>query len=127
MDPDPEALTGSLLIIAASLVASAFFSGLELAYVSANRLQIELDAKQSFRGRLIARLIARPQLFIGSMLVGNNLALVFCGLETGKLLGMALFGTPDWTLAASPLLALSSQTAATTVIIATSATRPTTV
>lgn len=117
MDPDPEALTGSLLIIAASLVASAFFSGLELAYVSANRLQIELDAKQSFRGRLIARLIARPQLFIGSMLVGNNLALVFCGLESGKLLGMALFGTPDWTLAASPLLALSSQTAATTVVV----------
>ncbi len=117
MDPDPEALTGSLIVIAVSLVASAFFSGLELAYVSANRLQIELDAKQSFSGRLIARLIARPQLFIGSMLVGNNLALVFCGLESGRLLGTALFGTPDWTVASSPLLALSSQTAATTIVV----------
>ena len=114
---DPEDLTTSLLIIAASLVASAFFSGLELAYVSANRLQIELDAKQGLRGRLIARLIARPQLFIGSMLVGNNLALVFCGLESGKLLGMALFATPDWTQASLPFLALTTQTAATTIVV----------
>jgi putative hemolysin len=114
---DPEDLTTSLLIIAASLVASAFFSGLELAYVSANRLQIELDAKQGFRGRLIARLIARPQLFIGSMLVGNNLALVFCGIESGELLGMALFGTPDWMKADSRFLALTTQTAATTMVV----------
>ena len=114
---DPEDLTTSLLIIAASLAASAFLSGLELAYVSANRLQIELDAKQGLRGRLVARLIARPQLFIGSMLIGNNLALVFCGLETGKLLGMALFGTPDWTEADFQFLALTTQTAATTIVV----------
>ena len=77
MDPDPSS---PLIIVALSLVASAFFSGMEMAFVASSRLQTELDAQQSFRGKLIAYLSGHPQLFIATMLVGNNLALVLCGM-----------------------------------------------
>jgi putative hemolysin len=106
-----------LLIIAASILASGFFSGMEIAYVSANRIQGKLDAEQSFQGRLIAHLSQRPQLFIATMLVGNNLALVFCGLESGSLISEWLFKVPDWTVAAHPITALITQTGITTAVI----------
>ncbi len=114
MDPDPAS---SLLIILASLVASAFFSGMEIAFVSANRLQLELDAKQTWQGVLLAHLSKRPQWIIATLLVGNNLALVFCGMESGELIANWLFGVSDWNEAASPVLALGSQTVFTTLIV----------
>ena len=114
MDPDPAS---SLLIILASLVASAFFSGMEIAFVSANRLQLELDAKQTWQGVLLAHLSKRPQWIIATLLVGNNLALVFCGMESGELIAHWLFGVSDWNEAASPVLALGSQTVFTTLIV----------
>ena len=114
MDPDPAS---SLLIILASLVASAFFSGMEIAFVSANRLQLELDAKQTWQGTLLAHLSKRPQWMIATLLVGNNLALVFCGMESGELIANWLFGVSDWNEASSPVLALGSQTVFTTLIV----------
>lgn len=114
MDPDPSS---SFLIIGISLLASAFFSGMEIAFISANRLQIELDSQQGWRGRLLAHLASRPQLFISTMLVGNNLALVFCGLESGTLISEWLFNVSDWPQANHPFLALTVQTGITTVII----------
>ncbi len=114
MDPDPAS---SLLIILASLVASAFFSGMEIAFVSANRLQLELDAKQTWQGTLLAHLSKRPQWMIATLLVGNNLALVFCGMESGELIADWLFGVSDWNEASSPVLALGSQTVFTTLIV----------
>ena len=114
MDPDPSS---SLIIIGLSILASAFFSGMEIAFVSANRLQIELDSKQSLRGRLLAHLSNKPQLFIATLLVGNNLALVFCGLESGALISEWVFHVADWTQATHPILVLSTQTAITTLVI----------
>lgn len=114
MDPDPSS---TLLIIALSLLASAFFSGMEIAYVSANRLQLELDSKSTWQGKILAHLAARPQLFIATMLVGNNLALVFCGLESGALISNAIFQVDDWTVAANPFAVLATQTALTTAVI----------
>lgn len=114
MDPDPAS---SFTIIGISLLASAFFSGMEIAFISANRLQIELDAQQGWRGRLLAHLASRPQHFIATMLVGNNLALVFCGLESGTLISEWLFHVSDWPQAEHPFLALSIQTGITTLII----------
>ena len=114
MDPDPA----SFLLLLSSLLASAFFSGMEIAYVSANRLQAELDRKQGgLAGRIVEFLLRRQERFIATMLVGNNLALVVFGLESGKLLGQWLFGVPEWEQAPSPLLALSVQTAIATVVI----------
>lgn len=114
MEADPAS---SILIIVASLLASAFFSGTEIAFVSANRLQLELDAKQNWQGVLLNHLTQRPQWVIATLLVGNNLALVFCGMESGKLISNWIFHVPDWNVAASPVLALSTQTAMTTMVV----------
>ena len=92
MDPDPSS---SILILALSLLASAFFSGMEMAFVASSRLQTELKAQSSLRGKVIAALSNRPQLFIASMLIGNNLALVICGMESGALISEWLFGSRD--------------------------------
>ena len=87
MDPDASS---TILIIAASLVASGFFSGMEMAFVSANRLKVEMDSTKSLSGKLVASFFDRPQLFIACMLVGNNLALVLCGIESGALISQAI-------------------------------------
>ena len=81
MDPDPSS---SILILVLSLFASAFFSGMEMAFVASSRLQLNsTPPKAGVAGGGL--LNARPQLFIASMLVGNNLALVLCGIESGPL------------------------------------------
>jgi len=114
MDPDPA----SFLLLLSSLLASAFFSGMEIACVSANRLQTELDRKQGgLPGRIVEFLLRRPERFIATMLVGNNLALVVFGLESGAMIGRWIFGVAQWEMASSPLLALSTQTAIATVVI----------
>lgn len=67
--------------ISISLILSAFFSGLETAFVAANRLQIELDRKQGlFSGRLLSFFLKQEEHFITAMLIGNNIALVIFGI-----------------------------------------------
>ena len=114
MDPDPSS---SILILALSLLASAFFSGMEMAFVASSRLQTELNAQSSLRGKVIAALSNRPQLFIASMLVGNNLALVICGMESGSLISEWLFGVSGWQEATQPMLVLATQTLITTAVV----------
>lgn len=114
MDPDPE----SIALLIAALVASAFFSGMEIAYVSANRLQAELDRNQGgWAGRLVQHLLKHPERFIASMLVGNNLALVIFGLESGAMISSALFGVDGWESAQQPFAALAAQTGIATIVI----------
>ena len=80
-----------LLVIALSLVLSAFFSGMEIAFVSANRIHIEIEKKQdSFLAGILRRLTASPSKFIASMLIGNNLALVVYGYYMGRVLMVTL-------------------------------------
>ena len=69
------------------LLLSAFFSGMEIAFVSANKLKVELD-KQSGRAysRLLEGVLQSPAKFIATMLVGNNIALVVYGVMMAKLL-----------------------------------------
>jgi len=75
------------IVIFISLVFSAFFSGMEIAFVSANKLKIELDGK---RGNLLSKIVStfvkKPSYFIGTMLVGNNIALVVYGIFMAKIL-----------------------------------------
>ncbi len=76
-----------LILIIVALLLSAFFSGMEIDYVSSNRIHIELEKKQKgLLARLLSRLTASPSRFIASMLIGNNLALVIYGYYMGKLL-----------------------------------------
>ncbi len=69
------------LIILISMLASAFFSGIEMAYVSANKLYFELQAKQGVvTGQIMSAFLKQPSKFIGTMLIGNTLALVVYGI-----------------------------------------------
>ena len=80
-------LMTSGLFILICLLLSAFFSGMEIAFVSANKLKVELD-KQSGRvySRLLEGVLQSPAKFIATMLVGNNIALVVYGVMMAKLL-----------------------------------------
>lgn len=76
------------------LVLSALFSGSEIAYVSSNKLRVELKKKRdTFRSRILAGWFDHPASFIGTMLVGNNAALVAFSTMTTTLLGVTLIPT----------------------------------
>lgn len=80
-------MTLSIVIIVVSLLLSAFFSGMEIAYVSSNKIHIELEKKQGdFLGKLLGKLTAKPSKFITTMLIGNNIALVIYGFTMGDVL-----------------------------------------
>ena len=66
-----------LISIIITLVFSAFFSGMEIAFISANRLKIALDDKQGgVKAKILAYFAKKPTSFIGTMLLGNNVAIV---------------------------------------------------
>lgn len=80
-------MEGPLVIILVSLLFSAFFSGMEIAYVSANKIHLEIEKKQNnFIATVLKRITLRPSKFIATMLVGNNIALVIYGLFMGEVL-----------------------------------------
>lgn len=80
-----------ILIIFLAILLSAFFSGMEIAFVTSNRLRIELDRKQGVFGSEILKLFTNnPGQYIATMLIGNNIALVIYGLVFSKLLGPRL-------------------------------------
>lgn len=86
MDPSER-----LLYILITLIFSAFFSGLEIAFVSANRFKIELEKKQgNLTGRINSFFAARPTSFISTLIIGNNIALVIYGLLFAQLLKLPL-------------------------------------
>jgi len=76
-----------IVIIITTLILSAFFSGMEIAYVSSNKIHIELEKKQDdFLGKILTKLTAKPSKYIATMLIGNNIALVIYGLKMGDVL-----------------------------------------
>lgn len=77
-----------LIFVLLSLFFSALFSGLEIAFVSANRLHIELQSKQGkMTGRILAVFVQNPSQFIGTTLLGNTVSLVLYGIFMAYLLG----------------------------------------
>ncbi len=80
-------MTIYVVIIVVSLMLSAFFSGMEIAYVSSNKIHIEIEKKQEgILAKVLRRLTRKPSKFITTMLIGNNIALVIYGFFMGDLL-----------------------------------------
>ena len=85
--------------IIVSIIASAFFSGVEMAFVSANKLYFELQAKQGvITGQIISKYLKNPSKFIGTMLIGNTLSLVAYGIFMEGYLHHQIAGInlPEW-------------------------------
>lgn len=101
------------LYILLTLAFSAFFSGCEIAYVSADRLRLELDRnKGGFISSILGILYRRPDHFITTMLLGNNIALVLYGILMAQLLEPVLYEWMD-----SDVLVLIVQSIVGTIII----------
>ncbi|MCG8326727.1 MAG: hemolysin family protein [Chitinophagales bacterium] len=106
----------TLTIILASLLLSALFSGTEIAYISANKLRVELKKKKGVRrGRILAGFYDDPASFLGTMLVGNNIALVIFTYFMAKLMEPPLMQF-SW-LSNAPLLLLLIETIFITIIV----------
>ena len=103
------------LIIFITLLFSAFFSGMEIAYISANKLRIEVDRKKgNFASGIISIFINNPAKYLTTMLVGNNLALVIYGIVMAMLLEpiiSTIFSTSN------AILIVTLQTIGSTLII----------
>ena len=77
----------SIIMILSMLVLSAFFSGMEIAYVSSNKVHIAIEKQQdAFLSKILQKITNRPSKFIATMLIGNNIALVIYGFFMGDLL-----------------------------------------
>lgn len=102
-----------MLIIIIAMIFCAFFSGMEIAFVTSNKLRIELDRKQGIFGSQFIQVFSNnPGQYIATMLIGNNIALVIYGLFFSRLLGPVL--TP---LIGSDLIVLILNTIISTGII----------
>ncbi len=87
----------SLIIgIATTMVLSAFFSGMEIAFVSSNRMLAEMDKeKNGFSQKLLTQFFRRPNDFVSTMLVGNNAVLVLYGILIARFFDNTIFAGQD--------------------------------
>ena len=103
-----------LIWVLACILLSAFFSGMEIAFVSANRFKIEIDKKRGNRtAMIISNFNDYPGKFITTMLIGNNIALVVYGM----LMAVILEPTIESIIGSNPISILLIQTVISTIII----------
>lgn len=106
-----------LIPVVITIIFSALFSGLEIAFVTANKLKIEVDKNKDYlSARILSKFVKKPSRFLGALLVGNNIALVIYGIFIAKMLEMPL----RQMLAGSPgeeAMLLILQTLISTLII----------
>ena len=85
-------LTPQIIGLLVSMVFSAFFSGMEIAFVSSNRMRAEMDReKNGIAQRVIAFFYRHPSDFVSTMLVGNNIALVVYGILFAQIFDTLFF------------------------------------
>jgi CBS domain containing-hemolysin-like protein len=107
----------ALSIIILTLIFSAFFSGMEMAFVSSNRLRIEVEKnKGHFSARIISHFTRMPSRFIGALLLGNNVALVIYGIAMAQILKPALESFIPAQIMSETLM-LSLQTILATLLV----------
>ena len=105
------------LVVIVSLIFSAFFSGMEIAFVSSNKLKIELDKNRGLlSAKIFAVFIKYPSRLLGALLLGNNIALVIYGMTMAVILEPFIYNLlPDQY--ASEFIVLIIQTIIATIII----------
>lgn len=102
-------------IIILCLILSAFFSGMEIAFISSNKIYLEIEKKQdSFISKILTKLTEKPSKFIAAMLIGNNIALVVYGFFMGDLV-MEWVNSLSYHF--SDVLSLFIQTVISTMIV----------
>ena len=85
-------MTSLIIGLLVSMLFSAFFSGMEIAFVSSNRLRAEMDReKNRFSQRIIKTFYQHPNNFVSTMLVGNNISLVIYGILFAEIFDSTLF------------------------------------
>lgn len=108
--------TGWIILTIITLIFSALFSGTEIAYISSERVRVELDRNNGgFMSRIINRFYSNESLFISTILVGNNIVLVIYGMGASYLLEPWL----DRTFQNQALVLLFSTLISTGVILIT--------
>ncbi len=106
-------LTVWIVITVVSLFFSALFSGTEMAYVTADRVRVEIDIKRGgMISRILKRFYANAEFFISSILVGNNVMLVIYGMGAAALLDAPLARLTD-----NEAVILLAQTLISTAVI----------
>ena len=84
-------ITAIVFVIIITIILSAFFSGMEIAFVSSNKLRIEMITKNNTSGsKILSKITKNPSLYISTLLVGNNFTLVLYGMFMEKILSAPL-------------------------------------
>ncbi len=106
------------LVILICLIFSAFFSGMEIAFVSSNRIYLEIEKSQSSKtSRVLKNITQNPSRFIATMLLGNNIALVVYGIFAGDRI-LQLFFSQSVLIGQDPnILIVFYQTLISTIVI----------
>lgn len=108
-------MTHTLIIMLVALFFSALFSGLEIGFVQADRLRFEMDVEQrTFSSRLLERFFRNPNIYISTMLVGNNIALVLYSTMMAHLIELLL---PQGLIADEFLLIVLETLVSTAIVI----------
>ena len=106
--------SSDIIFILIAMLFSALFSGMEIAFVTANRLKIELSSKKCvFSGKILSFFLKKPAKFISAMLIGNNIALVIYSILMAKLLEPIIYEK----ITGNDLFVLLIQTIISTILI----------
>lgn len=106
----------TILEIIIILLFSAFFSGMEIAFVSSNKLQVELDRNNmNMTSKILSIFYSHPNDFISALLVGNNIALVIYGILMADVINQTIFSSPDFIT--NEGIKVFSQTILSTLIV----------
>ena len=110
----------NISIVLISLLFSAMFSGIEIAFISSDKLHLELRGKQGkFAGKILARFTKKPSRFIATMLVGNTVALVIYGIFMAAIIEPMLHRSLPETLNNQGFILLTQTLLATMLVLVT--------
>ena len=109
---DPE-----LIIIISTLLFSAFFSGMEIAFMSSNRLKVELDrSKGTLNGRILGVFYKDESHFIAMLLLANNASLVIFGISAASMLNPVI---ESWGISSEGFILLIQTVISTLLVLIT--------